>query len=109
MLESGLYWGLFAAGIVYYTLRTQPYESRLQKIFSFPDTVRGLVVGAILGIILALVFGDVNHVISTVIFGSLLTGTLCSCLGYLRSKRLGPIVLLLFFFMGVLVGFGLDG
>ncbi len=108
MLISGLYWGLFGAGTAYYTLRSQPYESRLQEIFSVTDTLRGLVAGAILGLGLTLWNGRFDQVISNVLFGSLVTGTLCSCLGYLRSKRLGPIVLLFSVLMGGIVGLGLD-
>jgi hypothetical protein len=54
MLVSGLYWGLFGAGTAYYTLRSQPYESRLQEIFSLTDTLRGLVAGAILAVVCGL-------------------------------------------------------
>ena len=108
MLVSGLYWGVFGAGTAYYTLRTQPYESRLQEIFSFSDTLRGLVAGAILGLVLTLWNGGFGQVISDVLFGSLVTGTLCSCLGYLRSKRLGPILVLFSVLMGGIVGLGLD-
>jgi len=110
MLLSGLYWGLFGAGTAYYTLRSQPYESRLQEIFSVTDTVRGLIAGVILGAIPGIVYwnGKLDQVITNVIFASLVTGTLCSWLGYLRRRRLGPLIFLPSAIMGVLTGSGLN-